>query len=183
MEAINIQNSKEVQQKGLWSIKKASDLLEVSLDTIRRWEKKGLIKAHRDKNRHRFFEIEELNILKQKLSGESTATFTILKSEKRSNFSVIELFAGAGGLALGMENSGLNCNMLVEIDKEAVSTLERNRPKWNVINDGFVEGFNNKVKVLKRRCYGIFNLKHLFQRIFLDFSGRGFLSNNEMVKI
>ncbi len=42
---------------------------------------------------------------------------------------------------------------------------------------GFVEGFNNKVKVLKRRCYGIFNLKHLFQRIFLDFSGYTFLNN------
>ncbi len=35
----------------------------------------------------------------------------------------------------------------------------------------FVEGFNNKVKVLKRRCYGIFNLKHLFQRIYLDLHG------------
>jgi transposase len=38
-------------------------------------------------------------------------------------------------------------------------------------NSGFVEGFNNKVKVLKRRCYGIFNLKHLFQRIYLDLHG------------
>ena len=38
-------------------------------------------------------------------------------------------------------------------------------------NSGFVEGFNNKVKVLKRRCYGIFNLKHLFQRIYLDLQG------------
>lgn len=38
-------------------------------------------------------------------------------------------------------------------------------------NSGFVEGFNNKVKVLKRRCYGIFNLEHLFQRIFLDLHG------------
>jgi len=38
-------------------------------------------------------------------------------------------------------------------------------------NSGFVEGFNNKVKVLKRRCYGIFNLEHLFQRIFLDLEG------------
>ena len=38
-------------------------------------------------------------------------------------------------------------------------------------NSGFVEGFNNKVKVLKRRCYGIFNLKHLFQRISLDLLG------------
>lgn len=38
-------------------------------------------------------------------------------------------------------------------------------------NSGFVEGFNNKVKVLKRRCYGIFNLQHLFQRIYLDLRG------------
>lgn len=38
-------------------------------------------------------------------------------------------------------------------------------------NSGFVEGFNNKVKVLKRRCYGIFNLGHLFQRIYLDLEG------------
>jgi transposase len=38
-------------------------------------------------------------------------------------------------------------------------------------NSGFVEGFNNKVKVLKRRCYGIFNLQHLFQRIYLDLTG------------
>lgn len=38
-------------------------------------------------------------------------------------------------------------------------------------NSGFVEGFNNKVKVLKRRCYGIFNLTHLFQRIYLDVEG------------
>jgi transposase len=36
---------------------------------------------------------------------------------------------------------------------------------------GFVEGFNNKIKVLKRRSYGITNLKHLFQRIFLDLEG------------
>lgn len=38
-------------------------------------------------------------------------------------------------------------------------------------NSGFVEGFNNRVKVLKRRCYGIFNLSHLFQRIYLDLYG------------
>lgn len=36
---------------------------------------------------------------------------------------------------------------------------------------GFVEGFNNKIKVLKRRCYGIFNIQHLYQRIFIDLEG------------
>jgi transposase len=38
-------------------------------------------------------------------------------------------------------------------------------------NSGFVEGLNNKVKVLKRRCYGLYNLDHFFQRIFLDLEG------------
>ena len=36
---------------------------------------------------------------------------------------------------------------------------------------GFVEGLNNKIKVLKRRCYGITNLAHLFQRVYLDLNG------------
>jgi len=36
---------------------------------------------------------------------------------------------------------------------------------------GFIEGINNKVKVIKRRCYGIYDLEHLFQRIFLDLQG------------
>ncbi len=38
-------------------------------------------------------------------------------------------------------------------------------------NSGFVEGLNNKIKVIKRRCYGIFNIKHLRHRIVLDTLG------------
>ena len=38
-------------------------------------------------------------------------------------------------------------------------------------NSGFVEGINNKVKVAKRRCYGIASVKTIFQRLFLDFQG------------
>ena len=38
-------------------------------------------------------------------------------------------------------------------------------------NSGFVEGLNNKIKVLKRRCYGLLNLDRLFQRLFLDLEG------------
>jgi len=36
---------------------------------------------------------------------------------------------------------------------------------------GFVEGLNNKVKVLKRRCYGLLNLNRWFQRLHLDLAG------------
>ena len=39
------------------------------------------------------------------------------------------------------------------------------------LTSSFVEGFNNRVKVLKRRCYGIFDVDHLFQRLTLDIHG------------
>ncbi len=41
---------------------------------------------------------------------------------------------------------------------------------------GFVEGLNNKIKVIKRRCYGIINTSHLFQRIFIDLEWRKLLA-------
>jgi DNA (cytosine-5)-methyltransferase 1 len=116
------------------SIAEAGNILNVSLDTIRRWEKKGLVKAHRDKNKHRFFNFEELKRLKTKLSGENNIGFKILTSKQKTPFKVVELFAGAGGLALGLHNAGLGCEMLVEIDKNAATTLKINKPNWNVIN-------------------------------------------------
>ena len=48
-------------------------------------------------------------------------------------FSTMELFAGAGGLALGLEKAGFEPLALIEIDKDAVETLRRNRPQWHVI--------------------------------------------------
>jgi len=39
------------------------------------------------------------------------------------------------------------------------------------LNSGFVEGLNNKIKTLKRRCYGILNITTLFQRLYLDLEG------------
>jgi len=41
----------------------------------------------------------------------------------------------------------------------------------NRLNSGFVEGLNNKVKTIKRRCYGILRVTTLFQRLYLDLEG------------
>lgn len=38
-------------------------------------------------------------------------------------------------------------------------------------SSGFVEGLNNKIKVIKRRCYGILRVATLFQRLYLDLQG------------
>jgi transposase len=39
------------------------------------------------------------------------------------------------------------------------------------LSSGWVEGLNNKIKVLKRRCYGMKNLSNFFRRIWLDLKG------------
>ena len=116
------------------SISDASHVMNVSVDTIRRWEKKGLVKATRTNNGHRMFRATELASLKAKLSGAAGVAHRVLVASSRTKYRVIELFAGAGGLALGLHNAGLNCAMLVEIDKHAAATLKLNRPRWNVID-------------------------------------------------
>ena len=41
----------------------------------------------------------------------------------------------------------------------------------NRLSSGFVEGLNNKIKTIKRRCYGIPRVTTLFQRLYLDIEG------------
>jgi len=55
----------------------------------------------------------------------------------------IEICAGAGGQALGLEQAGFEHVALVEIDKHACATLRKNRPRWNVI-EGDVKTFSAK---------------------------------------
>lgn len=116
------------------TISEAATQLRVSIDTIRRWEKKGLIKAHRDSRNYKFFSIEELKRAYAKyISGDKIDRYRVLKAPEASPYTCIELFAGAGGLALGLENAGLKSKLLVEIDKYSCATLKKNRPEWNVI--------------------------------------------------
>lgn len=118
----------------LYTVNEVSNILKVSSDTIRRWERKGLIKSKRSNINYRLFDIEEIKRINNRIKRNSTFNnFTILKSNKKTKYNIIELFAGAGGTALGMENAGLNHTLLVENDKNAVSTIKKNRPLWNII--------------------------------------------------
>lgn len=58
---------------------------------------------------------------------------TVMDLEKKPK--TIELFAGAGGLALGIEKAGFDHLGLIEFDRAACKTLSTNRPEWNVICD------------------------------------------------
>ena len=70
-------------------------------------------------------------------------------------FTTIELFAGAGGLALGIEKAGFKTLALNEFDSDACATLKKNRPNWNVI-----EGDVAEISCLDLEKY--FSLKKVF---------------------
>ncbi|CNK20069.1 Cytosine-specific methyltransferase [Yersinia aldovae] len=60
-----------------------------------------------------------------------------------SQFTSLEMCAGAGGQALGLERAGFEHEALVEIEPPACATLRLNRPNWNVI-EGDLRAFNGK---------------------------------------
>lgn len=64
------------------------------------------------------------------IKGHNTDSMASIKKQTS-----IELFAGAGGLALGLEKAGFENIGLVEMNKDAAASLRLNRPNWNVINE------------------------------------------------
>ncbi len=55
------------------------------------------------------------------------------------HYTSIELFAGAGGMALGMEKAGFRHLLLNDFDRAATETLKRNRPEWHVVHGDIAE--------------------------------------------
>lgn len=66
-----------------------------------------------------------------------------LDSTFRPALTSIEICAGAGGQALGLERAGFEHIALVEYEKWSCTTLRQNRPNWNVI-EGDVREFSTK---------------------------------------
>jgi DNA (cytosine-5)-methyltransferase 1 len=62
-------------------------------------------------------------------------------AKKTSGFTTLELCAGGGGQALGLESAGIEHVALVELDKTCCETLRHNRPRWRVI-EGDLNAFD-----------------------------------------
>lgn len=121
--------------KDYYSISEVADLLSVSKETLRRWDRNGKLTAVREPmSNYRVYKKEQLQIFDElEFLFNTSEHSNFVESTKQ--FNAIELFAGAGGLALGLEKSGINCLALNEIDHWAAETLRKNRPNWNVIED------------------------------------------------
>jgi DNA (cytosine-5)-methyltransferase 1 len=63
------------------------------------------------------------------------------QSNYHSALTCIEICAGAGGQAIGLERAGFEALAHVEHDRHACATLRLNRPNWNVI-EGDVRDFS-----------------------------------------
>ncbi|MAZ39478.1 MAG: DNA (cytosine-5-)-methyltransferase [Legionellales bacterium] len=133
--------------KEYYQIAEVADILGVSKETLRRWDKKGeLIPIRHPINNYRVYHIsqlehfEELQLLLNSMWDKEAKT----KSKRR--YKSIELFAGAGGLALGMENAGFEHVLLSENNKDCCNTLKHNRPHWNVICDDIADVYFQKYK-------------------------------------
>ena len=124
------------------SLSETAALIGKSKETLRRWDREGKLIAVREPiSNYRVYRKEDVKTLFSNLFDDITedAVSNYVKAE--NNYSVIELFAGAGGLAVGMEKAGLRCVALNEIDKWACKTLRENRPNWKVL-EGDIQNFS-----------------------------------------
>jgi DNA (cytosine-5)-methyltransferase 1 len=132
------------------SLSETSEIIGKSKETLRRWDREGILTAVREPvSNYRVYKRKDVQNLLGDLfdNPESDEVSNYVKPD--NNYTVIELFAGAGGLAVGMEKAGLKCVALNEIDKWACQTLRKNRPNWNIL-EGDVANYNfsdNKNKV------------------------------------
>lgn len=101
----------------------------------------------------RNYNTKDCKTMKKKNEHEDTADFTNVEDVRpKRHYTDVELFAGAGGLALGLEFAGFDNQLCIEFDKDACQTLKQNRPNWNVVDADIrkIKSFKNLLKDSKQ---------------------------------
>lgn len=135
------------------TLSEASEMIGKSKETLRRWDREGKLSAVREPiSNYRVYKKDQVQTLFASFISHDEEDSISNYTKPYKDYTVIELFAGAGGLAVGMERAGLKCVALNEIDKWACQTLRKNRPNWTVL-EGDIKKFNfkdyyNKVNVV-----------------------------------
>ena len=115
------------------SINNLADILGTSLATVKKWGESGLYPIHKNEEGKDGFYMEDLSDIppvQSMLNSKWNEEFIVHPSR---DYSSVELFAGAGGLALGMHLAGFKHVLLNEMDESACNTIRYNHPEWNVL--------------------------------------------------
>ncbi|UQA54546.1 DNA (cytosine-5-)-methyltransferase [Vibrio sp. ED002] len=124
-------SGKPVETSGShYSIEVLADILSQSKATIIARINRGELTKCPKTNKIPLCAVKELPEIKTMLTSPWDEEHTVKPHRK---YNLVELFAGGGGLAIGMEQAGLESILLNEIDKHACNTLRHNRPNWNVV--------------------------------------------------
>ena len=110
-----------------------ADIMGVSKATLDSWEKNGTFIPSVDAHGNKYFTVQQLIHVPEISKMVNSPWEQEIAVKPLHRYTTIELFVGAGGLALGMEKAGFHHVMLNEIDHDACTTLECNRPGWNVV--------------------------------------------------
>ena len=135
------------------TLSETSEYIGKSKETLRRWDNEGKLSAVREPmSNYRVYRKSDVDNLFSNFLDENNHETISNFAQPHNEYTVLELFAGAGGLAIGMEKAGLKCVALNEIDKWACNTLRKNRPNWNVL-EGDIKSFSftsyeNKVDIV-----------------------------------
>tara|TARA_R100001039_G_scaffold29948_1_gene21637 strand:+ start:996 stop:2342 length:1347 start_codon:yes stop_codon:yes gene_type:complete len=126
---------KALEIKEYYTLSDVADILSVSKETLRRWDNSGKLKPIRHPiNNYRVYHKDQLTQFDEAKLMLNTTWVEEKEIKPLKEINSIELFAGAGGMAVGMELAGFNHVLLNEIDKYASATLKNNRPQWNIVN-------------------------------------------------
>ncbi|MFA7090589.1 MAG: DNA (cytosine-5-)-methyltransferase [Arcobacteraceae bacterium] len=135
----------------IFSLTETAEILKVDKETLRRWDNFGKLKSIRNPiNNYREYRKEDIVLFEKGKIYFNQISHSTINAKKM--YKSIELFAGAGGLALGLEKAGIEHMLLNEIDKYAVQTLKKNRPEWEVIQGDIstidFNSYKNKIDLL-----------------------------------
>lgn len=124
------------------SLAETAELVGKSKETLRRWDKEGILSAVREPvSNYRMYRKADVQLLLGSLFDDKFEDEISNEEIPSNDYKVLELFAGAGGLAVGLEKAGLKCIALNEIDKWACQTLRNNRPHWHIL-EGDIKDFS-----------------------------------------